>query len=442
MCAPHLGVLFGPQIEGWVATLSLAPALLNTRPEAIGVGHAWLGSEASLAPAGSAAPVPVLPGLDWHELSLPVIHPDRHPGLLLQIWAGVPIQYPDVYAPLALLLFCLQANCPWYRDLLAVAWDGRTASRFATPLLKCGVSLLVVELRRTMLECLPGTDSAGSFAFPSLRAVTEVADRMYGLRHERSWHLLHSLGSLLTVTEALFEALPLPHMQFFALHTGDRLCPPPPAVRGTRGGCRLTVRASNTLQSSLRACLLDTVVHSGTVNVPVSMVVVALPLLVITVDHTDADGTVNHQCITAELSLTLGEIFPGCWYAESAEEAEAFMTRVVDYLPDVYGPDGVCRHEGWYTLRAVLGEKEHSSGVHRPFALLPELRQSRQGAVDRWLLVQFGGATFPELFETQGKAECALGMPAGNCAVASFMSGSRTLLLLLPQRPLRPPMTC
>ena len=396
-CLEELRAAAEWDLRTWLRSLGIASAPPSARPEAIGVGHAWLGNDASLTQDDNAAPTSELCALDWHKCGLPAIHPRRHPGLLLQVWAHVPIQYPDAQAPLALLLFCLQVNCTEYRDLLARAWDGPTGELPDGSLLGHGVYTLLVELRRTMLGCLPGADPAGSFMFPAAGDVTAVADCMYGLCRERSWHLLLGLGSLLAVVEALFDALPLVPPRLSDPRTGEERSRPPPGVRDSHNGCRLTVRAGNTPECSLRVCLLEAAVRAGTLNGPATLMAVAPLLLVITVDRVDADGMGNSQCIRAELSLALDEVFPGYCHARAGT---------------------ALGRENWYVLRAILGERRHPSGVHRPFALLPALGRRQRGAVAGWLLVLFGAAAFPDFFETEAEVEEVLGMPAGRCAIA------------------------
>ena len=395
-CLEELRAAAEWDLRTWLRSLGIASAPPGARPEAIGVGHAWLGNDASLTQDSNTAPTSVLCALDWHKCGLPVIHPRRHPGLLLQVWAHVPIRYPDAQAPLALLLFCLQVGCTEYRDLLARAWDGPAGELPDGSPLGHGVYTLLVELRRTMLGCLPGADPAAAPpTFPAARDVTAVADCMYGLCMERSWHLLLGLGSLLAVVEALFDALPLVPPKLSDPHTGEERSRPHPGVRNSHNGSRLTVRAGNTSECSLRACLLEAAVRAGTLNGPATLMTAAPLLLVITVDRVDADGMGNFQCIRAGLSLALDEVFPGHCHGVL--------------------PEG---RENWYVLRAILGEWRHPSGVHRPFALLPALGRRQRGAVAGWLLVLFGAAAFPEFFETEAEVEEVLGMPAGRCAIA------------------------
>ena len=74
----------------WLSSSDLTTAPIDQHPSAVGVGHAWLGSVASLVPVDGATAAPALPRLDWHQVGLPTIHPDRHPDLRLQMWASVP----------------------------------------------------------------------------------------------------------------------------------------------------------------------------------------------------------------------------------------------------------------------------------------------------------------------------------------------------------------
>ena len=56
---------------------------------------------------------------------------------------------------------------------------------------------------------------------------------------------------------------------------------------------------------------------------PACLAVIALPLIVITVEHTSTDGAVSAQCITAELSLASNDLFLCCWHVLSEEDAMA-----------------------------------------------------------------------------------------------------------------------
>ena len=91
-CLEELRAAAEWDLRTWLRSLGIASAPPGTCPEAIGVGHAWLGNDASLTQDSNTAPTSVLCALDWHKCGLPVIHPRRHPGLLLQVWAHVPIQ--------------------------------------------------------------------------------------------------------------------------------------------------------------------------------------------------------------------------------------------------------------------------------------------------------------------------------------------------------------
>ena len=93
---------------------------------------------------------------------------------------------------------------------------------------------------------------------------------------------------------------------------------------------------------------------------PACLAVIALPLIVITVEHTSTDGAVSAQCITAELSLASNDLFLCCWHVLSEEDAMAVPigtnvfddSAVWDMVWMIYRPDGAHSCEGQYMLHA------------------------------------------------------------------------------------------